>query len=62
MWIFKNVVHKVAEMTGKFVGNKIADKTVKPKHIIDENPRNIEEIIVSPGRREEILKELRQVL
>ena len=62
MWIFKNVVHKVAEMTGKFIGNKIADKTVKPKYIIDKNPRNIEEMIVSPGRREEILNELRQVL
>ena len=26
----KNVVHKAAEATGKFTGNKIADKIVKP--------------------------------
>ena len=48
----KKAVHK----TGEFVGNKIADavaklkedKIVKPKHVIDENPRNTEEIIILP--------------
>ena len=31
---------------GEFLRNKIADKTVKPKHVIDENLRNDEDIIV----------------
>ena len=42
--------------------NKIADKIVKPKQAIDENPRNAEEIIIPLEKREEILNELRQVL
>ena len=37
----KKVVHKAAEATGEFIGNKI----VKQKPLIDENSRNIEEII-----------------
>ena len=44
----KKVVHK----TGEFIGIKIADavaksygnKIVKPKHVIDENLRNVEEL------------------
>ena len=55
----KKVVHKAAEATGKFIGNKFADNIVKPKRVIDENPRNVEEIIILP---EKILNELRQVL
>ena len=47
----KKVAHKVAEATGKFVGNKIGDaaaksnddKVVKQKPVIVENPRNIKE-------------------
>ena len=66
----KKVVHKVAEATGEFLGNKIADgvakskndKIVKPNHEIDENPRNVEEIIIPSEKREEILNELREVL
>ena len=58
----KNVVHKAAEATGQFIGNKIANKIVKPKHAIDENPKNVEEIIILPEKREEIINELRQVL
>ena len=27
----KNVAHKAAEVTGEFIGNRIADKTVKLK-------------------------------
>ena len=42
------------EVTCKFLGNKIADavaksnddKIVKIKHVIDENPRNVQEIII----------------
>ena len=48
----KKAVHK----TGEFVRNKIVDavaklkdnKVVKPKHAIDQNPRNVEEIINPP--------------
>ena len=54
----KKVVHKAAEATGD-IGNKIADKVVKSKHGIDENTRNVEEIIIPPEKREEILNELR---
>ena len=42
----KKVVHKAAEATGEFLRNKIADKIVKPKHVIDENLRNGEDIII----------------
>ena len=37
------------------------NKIVKTKLVIDENLRNVEEIIISPDKREEILNELRQV-
>ena len=42
----KKAVHKAAEATGEFLRNKIADKIVKPKHVIDENLRNGEDIII----------------
>ena len=66
----KKLVHKAAEATGEFIGNKIVDavaksydnKIVKPKRVIDENPRNAEEIIIPPEKREEVLNELKQVL
>ena len=35
-------VYKVAEATGEFIGNKIADKIGKPKPLIAENSRNVE--------------------
>ena len=38
----KNAVHKIAETTGEFIGNKIAEKTVKPKHVLKANSRNVE--------------------
>ena len=59
---FKKGVHKATEATNEFIGNKIADKIVKAKPVIDENSRNIEEIIILPEKREEILDQLRQVL
>ena len=54
----KNVFHRAAEATGGFIGNRIADKIVKP----DEKSRNVEEIIIPPEKRDKILKESRQVL
>ena len=44
------------------MGNKIAEKIVKPKPVIDENSRNVEEIVIPPEKRQEIFKKLRQVL
>ena len=51
----KRVVYKAAEAIREFIGNKIADKIVKPKHLPAENSRNIEEIIMSPEKREKEL-------
>ena len=51
----KKVVHKPAEVAVEFIGNKVADKIVKPKHVIDKNLRNFEEIIIPPEKREKIL-------
>ena len=42
----KKVVHREAEATGQFRGNKIAEIIIKPKHVNDENPKNVEEIFV----------------
>ena len=58
----KKVVHKAFEATCELIGNKVPDKIVKEKAVIDENSRNIEEIIVLPEKREEILNELIQLL
>ena len=58
----KRVVQKAAEGIGESIGNKVTDRIVKPKHVIDENPRNVEEIIIPTEKREEILNELRQLL
>ena len=58
----KKVVHKATEKTTKFTGNKFANKIGKLKHVINENPRNVEKIIMSPEKREQVLNELRQVL
>ena len=66
----KKVVHKAAEETSEFIGNKIVDavaklnneKILKQKPVINENSRNVEEIIIPPEKKEEILRELRQVL
>ena len=53
--VTKKVVHKAAEATREFIGNKIADKAVTPKPVTNKNPRNAEEIIIPPEKREEIL-------
>ena len=60
--VSKKVVHKSAEATGEFLGNKITDavaksnndKIVKPKQVTDENPRNVEEITIPPEKRRNI--------
>ena len=58
----KKVVHKVAEAISEFIGNKIADKILKPEAVYDENLRNVEKIIIENEKRKGILNELKQVL
>ena len=48
----KKVVNKADKATGQFLGNKMAKKNVKTKHLIDENPRNAENIISPPKKWE----------
>ena len=60
--VFKKVVHKTAKRTGESIGNKFADKIVKPKSIYEMNSRNFEEIVTPPEKREELLNQLKQAL
>ena len=39
----KKVVHKTPEARGEFIGNKNADRIVKPKLATEENSRNVNE-------------------
>ena len=48
----KKVLNKATEVTGDFIGNKIADRIVK----------SVEEIFIPPEKREKILNELRKLL
>ena len=58
----KKVVHK----TGEVLENKIADAVTKSNNdnIVkpDENSGNVEEIIIPPEKRDEILNKLRKVI
>ena len=49
---FKTSSKKVVHKAGEFIENKTVHKTVKAKHVIDQNPRNVEEIII-PQKKEE---------
>ena len=55
----KKVVHKAAEATSKFLGNKITDVVARlyDDKIVKTKP--VEEIYIPPEKREEIFKELR---
>ena len=54
----KTVPHKAAEPSGEFTGNKIAQKVVKLKSVLDGNSKNVEEIIIPPEHKKEILNDL----
>ena len=45
----------MAEVAGKFIGKKVAEKNVKLKPIPGVNSRNVEKIIILPEKRQEIL-------
>ena len=59
----KKIVQKSAEATGDLIGNKIADKITslgKSKSKEKENETNEEEeIIFTPGKRQQIINDLR---
>ena len=44
------------------IGNKIAEKIRKPKSALEINLRNVEEVLIPSGKRQEILNELRKAL
>ena len=54
----KNIVHKA----GEHLGNKIADTVTNSNDDNIEKQEPVEEIIIPPGKREEILNKLRKVL
>ena len=51
----KKIIHKRAEAKGEFIGNKIAEKCLKPKPMSETNSRNVEEMNISPEKREVII-------
>ena len=58
----KKVVHKTAKARGELIGNKVTNKIIKKKPLIDENSRNIVEIIIPLEKRKKISNESIKVL
>ena len=62
----KTASKKVAHKACAFLENKIEDALTKWNNDkivkLDEGSRNVEEIIILPEKRKELLSELRQVL
>ena len=58
----KKAVHEIAEATGELIRNKIGEKVVKPKPVLDVNSTNFEEIFIPTEKRQEILNKIRKVL
>ena len=52
--VSKNVVYEAVEARGEFIGNKVANKIVKPKPVSKENSRNVEKIVFTPDKRRNI--------
>ena len=52
----QKVVCKAAEATGESIGNKIANKIVKLKPVPDVNSKIVDEIVIPPEKRLEILR------
>ena len=55
----RKAVNKTTEATGELIGKKIAEKIVKTKPVPDRNLRNVEQIVLSTEKRQEILNKLR---
>ena len=47
----KKLVHKAAEVTAELIRDKITSKFVKTKPVVDENSKNIEEIVIPPEKK-----------
>ena len=60
--LLKKVINKAAEATGKYLGDKFADAVAKSYDDKIIKTKSVEEIIILPDKKEEILKELRQAL
>ena len=54
----KKVIHKA----GEYLVNKIADAVIKSNNVNIEKKEPVEEIIIPPEKREEIVNKLRKVL
>ena len=54
----KNILVKCAEATGDLIGSKIADKITSLK-VKDKPQEIIEEIIILPDQRQQVLDDLR---
>ena len=50
------LIHKSVEATEELIGNKIAKQIAKRKYFPNLSSKNFEEIVISPGKRQEILK------
>ena len=62
-WIhLANASEKVIHKAGEFTGDKIADAVTKSNDDNNEKEEPVEEIIIPPGKRDEILNKLRKVL
>ena len=57
-----NAAKKLVHKAGQFIENKIADAVTKSNDDNIEKQEPVEEIIISPERRKEILNNLRKVL
>ena len=55
--VSKKVIHKAVEATFEFLGNKIADAVTKSYDDKIVKTKSVEEIIIPPEKREEILNE-----
>ena len=58
----KTASKKVLHKAGEFLGNKIADAGTKSNEDKIEKQKPVEEIIIPPEKRHEILNKLRKVL
>ena len=54
----KKVIHKA----GEYLGDKNADAVIKSNNVNIEKQEPVEEIIIPPKKREEIVNKLRKVL
>ena len=50
----KNVVHKVAAVTGELIRNKLANIIVKLNPILNDNSRSVEEKVIPPRNIKQI--------